>query len=208
MTMSSTLKSLVLGALLTAPFAAQAESTFQTGTGTPLTADARVDFQIRIPKILFLQVGTGTLYASNTAVNLIDFDVPAASVGNGTAVAATLASGDLSNGAVTAIVRGNNGTVTLNASATGALSNAAGDTIDYSQIITTASNLTTATILDAPVLANGASTTVTVNPSPSKVVDRNARWTYTYANSALAAPGTYGGVNLNHGRVTYTASMP
>ena len=39
-------------------------------------------------------------------------------------------------------------------------------------------------------------------------VNRDAKWTYTYANAAVVAPGTYGGTNTNNSRVTYTASMP
>jgi hypothetical protein len=86
------------------PGMVSAESNFVTGSGT-LTANANVDFRITIPKILFLQVGTGTMFANNTTINLIDFVVPAANVGNGTPVAATASSGDLNNGVVTAIVR-------------------------------------------------------------------------------------------------------
>lgn len=207
--MNTTNKLKIVALLLatTAPAAAIAESNFQTGAGA-LTATAKVDFQITIPKILFLQVGTGALYTNNTAVNLIAFNVPAANVGDSTAIAATAGSGDLGNGAVTAIIRGNNGTVTLNATATGALGNGSGDSINYTEIVTTATTLTTATALAAPTLANGTSGNVTINPTPSKVVNRDARWTYTYANSAIAAPGTYGGVNVNNSRVTYTAAMP
>ena len=58
-------KLLAAAALLCLPFAAQAESTFSSGTGSPLTASARVDFTITVPKILFLQVGTGTNMAAN-----------------------------------------------------------------------------------------------------------------------------------------------
>ena len=207
--MNTTNKLKIVALLLaaTAPAAAIAESSFQTGAGG-LNASAKVDFQITIPKILFLQVGTGALYTNNTAVNLIAFNVPAANVGDSTAIAATAGSGDLGNGAVTAIIRGNNGTVTLNATATGALGNGSGDSINYTEIVTTATTLTTATALAAPTLANGTSGNVTINPTPSKVVNRDARWTYTYANSAIAAPGTYGGVNVNNSRVTYTAAMP
>jgi hypothetical protein len=202
---STKFKSLLLAATLIMPLAANAESSFQTGGGA-LTANARVDFQIVIPKILFLRVGTGTNLATNATVDLITFTVPAASVGNGTAIAGV--GGDLTGGVVTAVVQGNNGTITLNATATGPLTNATGDTIDYTDIVTTAATLTTGTVLAAPTLTNGVSGNVTINPAPSKVVNRDARWTYTYANTSIAAPGTYGGVNVNNGRVTYTASMP
>ncbi|HQR52171.1 MAG TPA: hypothetical protein PLZ79_02795 [Burkholderiales bacterium] len=207
--MNTTNKLKIVALLLAtaAPAAAIAESNFQTGS-TALSATAKLDFQITIPKILFLQVGTGALYTNNTAVNLISFTVPAANVGDGTAIAATAGSGDLGNGAVTAIVRGNNGTVTLNATASGALGNGSGDSINYSDITTTPTALAGyATLLNAPTLANGVSGTITITPS-GKVVNSGARWTYTYANSAIAAPGTYGGVNVNNSRVTYTAAMP
>lgn len=190
------------------PMMANAESTFTTGAGTPLTASARLDFQVVIPKILYLRVGTGTNFANNTAVDLISFNVPAASVGNGTPVAATAASGDLGNGAVTARVIGNNGNITFSSTTLGALGNGAGDTISYGQIGATVTNLTSATPLPAPALADGATTTVTLTPVSGKVVNRDAQWTFAYANAAAVAPGTYGGVNTNNGRVTYTASMP
>jgi len=189
------------------PGIANAESNFQTGTGT-LTATARVDFRITIPKILFLQVGTGTMFANNTAVNLIDFVVPAANIGDGTSVAATAASGDLGNGVVTAIVRGNNGNINLVATNAGALNNGSTDTIPWSQITTTPSALAGyATQLTPPTLANTTSAPVTLT-AVNKVVDQGARWTYSYANSAIVPPGTYGGVNVNNGRVTYTATLP
>lgn len=190
------------------PGMVSAESNFVTGTGM-LTANARVDFQITIPKILFLQVGTGTMFANNTAVNLINFAVPAANVGNGTAVAATAGSGDLSNGIVTAIVRGNSGNINLVATNGGALNNGvAGDTIPWSQITTTPTALAGyATTLTPPTLANTTSAPVTLT-AVNKVVNQGAQWTYAYANANIVAPGTYGGVNVNNGRVTYTATLP
>ena len=210
MTQRFPLKSLTLSVAMIAvglPGMASAESNFVTGTGT-LTATARVDFRITIPKILFLQVGTGTMFANNTTINLIDFVVPAANIGNGTAVAATAASGDLGNGVVTAIVRGNNGDITLVATNGGALNNGGTDTIPWSQITTTPSALTGyATQLTPPTLANTTSTPVTLT-AVNKVVNQGAQWTYAYANANIVAPGTYGGVNVNNGRVTYTATLP
>jgi hypothetical protein len=203
-------KTLLTAAVLAGtPMLAQAESTFTTGTGTPITAAARVDFTITVPKILFLQVGTGTANATNPTINLITFNVPAANVGDSSVIAATAGSGDLTNGTVTAKVLGNNGTVTLTSSTVGALNNGvAGDTISYSQIATAAATLTSATALPAPALADGATTTLTIAPATGKLVNRDARWTYTYLNNNVAAPGTYGGIGVNNGRVTYTASMP
>jgi hypothetical protein len=208
-TLSRALKGIALAAVVAAPFAANAESNFQTGAANAvLNATAKVDFTIIIPKVLFLQVGTGALFANNGAVDMITFDVPAAAVGNGVAVNAAAASGDLGNGTVTAMVRGNGGNVTLSATTPGAIGNGAGDSISWGQITTTAAALNTANVLPAPVLVNGNSAAIPIAPVAGKIVNQDARWTYTYANSAPVAAGTYGGLNVNNGRVTYTAALP
>ena len=193
---------------IAAPLLANAESMFTTGAGSPITASARLDFQITVPKILFLQVGTGTAMASNATINLISFTVPGASLGNGTAIAASAASGDLGNGTVTARVIGNNGNITFTSTTLGALGNGAGDTISHAQIATAATANTSATILAHPTLVDGATTTLTLTPAAGKVINRDAKWTYTFLNQNVVPPGTYGGVNVNNGRVTYSASMP
>ena len=185
------------------PLVAGAESNFTTGVATPLLATARVDFTIIIPKFVSLQVGT----AGVGSVDLITFTVPAASIGAGGAgIAGT--GGDLTGGVVTAKVTGNNGQVTLTATAAaGGLVNATADTIPFSQITTVATVNTSATALAAPVLTNGTSANV-LPALTGKITNQDAKWTYNYANSAVVAAGTYGGVNVNGGRVTYTASMP
>ncbi len=198
--------SAVTVALAVVPTAGHAESNITTGAGA-LTATARLDFRVTVPKVLFLQVGTGTSLAANGAINLIDFVVPAASVGNGTPIAATAASGDLANGVVTARVIGNNGAVTLTSTSSGALNNGSGDTISFGQISGAATALTSATPLAIPAIVDGGTTTTTV-PAAGKIVNRDAKWTFSYLNAAAVPPGTYGGVNTNNGRVTYTASMP
>jgi hypothetical protein len=188
------------------PMLAHAESTFISGTGN---ATARLDFQIVVPRTLFLRVGTGTNFATNPTINLISFNVPAATMGDGTPVAATVGSGDLGNGAVTARVRTNGGDVTLTSATLGALSNGAGDTISYGQITTAVTALPGApgAAMPHPTLVDAGTGTVTL-PAAAGVVDRGATWTYSYANANVVAPGTYGGVGINNGRVTYTASTP
>jgi hypothetical protein len=200
-------------AMVSVGAAAFAESDINTGTGSPLTASARLDFRITVPKVIYLRVGTGANLAdAQTAadINLIDFQPAASVLGDGTAVAATATSGDLGNGVVTARLIGNNGTITLTANALGALGNGSGDTISYSQIGTASAVIpaSTAGLLTAPALSDGTTTSSVAPNVGTKVVNRDARWTYTYANTAVAAAGTYGGVNTNNGRVTYTASMP
>jgi hypothetical protein len=187
------------------PMAANAESNFQNGGGT-LNATARVDFTIVIPRILFLRVGTGTTFVNDATINLITFDVPAASVGTGP-VAATAGSGDLGNGTVTARLIGNVGNVSLNVATPGALSNGT-DTISYSTITTTVAALGgVALLLTAPALADGAGTAVPF-AAVNGVVNRGAQWTYAYLNAAPVASGTYGGVGVQNGRATYTATSP
>ena len=190
-------------AALGMPMWAHAESNVQTGTGT-LSATARLDFRVTVPKVLFLQVGTGTMMATNTGINLIDFTVPAGSAGNGTPIAAS-AGGDVSPGVVTARVRGNNGTITLVTSTTGALTNLAGDTLSFAQIGASAAAGATPSLFAAPALSNGSSSTA-VPVTGGSITDRDALWTFSYLNAALVPPGTYGGTATN-GRVTYTATM-
>ena len=201
------LKTLIAAAVLaTTPMLAQAESTFVNGAGN---ASANLDFQVIVPRILFLRVGTGTNFATNPAIDLISFNVPGASLGNGTPVAATAASGDLGNGAVTARVLGNGGNVTLTSATLGALSNGAGGSISFGQINTAVTAL--ASVPGAPMphpTLVDTGTGSTALTATAGVVNRGATWTYNYANSSVVASGSYGGQGVNNGRVTYTAATP
>ncbi|MBS0378462.1 MAG: hypothetical protein JSS29_08250 [Proteobacteria bacterium] len=206
---STVVKGILAAAALAVPMLCNAESNYQTGT-TALTATAHVDFQITIPKFLFLRVGTGTgtaagNYATNATIDQITWAPTAAQVGNGTALAGT--GGDLTGGVETAVVVANNGNVTLSSTTTGPLNDGAGDTISYANIKTTATANTTGTTLAAPALADGTTTTTTLT-AVNKIVQQDAKWAYTYLNTATPPAGTYGGVNTNGSRVTYTASVP
>ena len=210
---TSTVVKALLAAAAMAPLLCHAESNVQTGAGTSVPgATAHVDFQITIPKFLYLRVGTGSAYttgtyASNATVDLITWAPAAAQVGNGVAIAGT--GGDLAGGVETAAIVSNSGNVTLNATTTGALSDGAGDTISYAQITTTASSNTTGTVLPAPVLVDGAtSANIVINAPVGKVIKEDAKWAFAYANTLAPPAGTYGGVNVNNGRVVYTATMP
>lgn len=190
------------------PFVAHAESNFVSGaTGS---AVAHLDFQVVIPRFLYLQVGTGTAYTNVTTVNQLVFTVSASGVGTGTA-AVTPTGGDISAGVVTAKVAGNNGDITFTSSTAGAMTDPAGDTLSWSTITTTAAANTTATTLAHPgPLADAGTPSVTLT-SVGKVVNQDAKWTFAYANANIVAAGTYGGggaTNTGKGRVTYTATMP
>jgi hypothetical protein len=211
---SSTLKlsfASVAVAVAGVPMLAQAESATVSAATGPLTTNARVDMRIVIPKVLFLRVGTGGLYgaAANTTVDLIDFTIPAANVGNSTAVAGT--GGDLGAGAVTALLRSNAGTVTLTANTLGAIGNGVGDTIPWTQIAVASANLATPAFANTlPHSVALPATGASANFAPAavaKVTNVGSQWTYSYLNTATVPAGTYGGVNTNNGRVTYTASV-
>jgi hypothetical protein len=212
MKISTALKTLIGAAAITLPLIAQAESNVATGTGT-LTATAHVDFSVVIPKVLYLRVGTGSTYTGTTpsltslaTIDTITFSPAAGSVGNGTAVAGT--GGDLNNGVETAAIVSNSGSVTLTATSNGALSDGAGDSIAYTQITTTASALTSATALPAPVLSNTTSNSVVLTAPASKLITEDAKWTFSYANTVSVPAGTYGATAANNGQITYTATMP
>lgn len=206
-----------------------AESQFVTTPTTgSQTATARLDFRITIPRFIYLRVGTGNAFgaANNTTINLIDFNIPAASVGTNTAAAPFAANGvgaanqgDIGAGTVTArlVANGWSGTATLTAVANGALTNATGDTIDYTKIgVTTAALAGVTQPLTHPTtLTNGTTTFTGVTATTgTKVIDRGSQWTFAYANDAVVPEGVYGqttaamAANTNNGRVVYTATMP
>lgn len=174
---------------------AQADSSFVTGAGA-ITATTNLDFRIIIPKFIRFQVGS-----AGATVDLVEFSVPAANVGNATPVART------NGGVVPILLQGNGGNISLVGTTTGAggLTNGS-EFISYAEITSSSSNAQ----LNAPTLVdNAASATVTVTPNVgASVVNRTADWTFVYDNSNIVAAGTYGGVNVNNGRVVYTASLP
>lgn len=215
MRIANIVKGLILaGTAAALPLAVNAESNVQTGTATAAPgATAHVDFQITIPKILYLRVGSGSSYTTNvltavTTVDLVQFAPASTVVGNSTAVAGT--GGDLTGGVETAAIVSNSGNVTLNATANGAgISDGNNDFIAFSQIGTAAAKLNSTTPLPAPVLTNGTSGNVTLLAPATKLIVQDAKWTYTYLNTTNPPAGTYGGANgTNNGRVTYTATMP
>jgi len=198
------------------PPVATAESNLATGTG-PLSTTAKLDFQVTIPRMLFLQVGAdpATPTTDDTSVSTIDFIVASSQVGNGSVIDATPGSGSRGNGIVTARVIANDGQVTLTSLTQGALQSAAPgstDTIPWSEIATTVNGLSNGLgQLPHPGLASGLST-VTLVPSSGKVTQLEAEWAYKYLNTKTFGAGTYGdttsGTGSRNGRVIYTASMP
>jgi hypothetical protein len=207
----------VSAAALLAPMLAQAESTTLNPAAAASTVSARLDFQVVIPPVLFLRVGTGGAVGSaNVTTNdMITFNVPATNLGDGTVIAATATSGDVGTGAVSVRVFSNFGTnVSLNSSVTGQLSNGSGDTIPWSQIAVASAALAATTTgftntgITHPAFSatsgNGTATTLT---AASKLVRQEGKWTFTYSNTNPVPAGTYGSTVANNGRVTYTATQ-
>ena len=172
--------------------------------GPSPSASAQLDFRITIPGVLRFQVGT----AGSGNVDIIDFAPPAATLGDGTDTQGT--GGNLGNGVVTVDLFSNAGQVTItesNNSSGAGLDNGSGDFIPYSEIVTTSSD---ATNFAAPTLSDNGGGTSTPTPTSgnNKVTNRTESWSYAYDNSTDYPEGTYGGVNTQGGRVTYTAATP
>jgi hypothetical protein len=177
-----------LALALAAPLLASAESDLTIGTGS---AAAKLNFQVIIPRVLFLAVGTGNAtLADNTTVDLLtyDYSTNVGAIGNGTDSAAQ---------AVNVRVLGNNGQIAVGAVGTGTglvSSLAPADIIPWTEILATSSTPT----FNAPAVGSSANPTL----SAGKVTDRTATWNFAYSNTNIPAPGTY------TGQVTYTATMP
>jgi hypothetical protein len=199
--MNKQLVTTILLVVISLPGTLMAESTSVNGA-TPLSAAARLDFQINIPGILRFRVGSdlGT-------IDLIQFSPTAANMGNDTDLPGT--GGDLTGGEVTVDLFSNAGLITItpaNNSGNAGLDNGFGDFISYDEIITTSSD---AAVLPVPVLSDTGGTAS--NPpatSGTRVTNLTESWTYTYDNTAVYPEGTYGGVGTQGGRVTYTAATP
>ena len=187
---SNKLKVLAIAVALASPLAARAESNVTTGAGS-ISATARVNFSITIPRFIFLQVGTGTLLAANPAIDTISFAPALAVVGDGTPVAGT--GGNLTGGAVTVRIIGNGGNVTLGATAPVAGMTSGGNSIPWTQIATAITGGAT-----HPTI-NGGNATFTAT---ANVVNITGTWIYTYLNTVTPASGTY------TGQVLYTATTP
>jgi hypothetical protein len=188
---------------MAAPMLASAESDISVvAAPAAISAAARLDFRVVIPRVLYLAVGTGsTVLADNAAVDDVTFDYTLNPAAIGTGAPATTITGNV----VPVRVLGNNGVIALTSTNTGALSNGAGDSIAWSEITAVSSD---AANFASPAPA-GASVNLGLNAGSTKVTDRTANWTFSFANTAVVAPGTYGSTDgTQNGRVTYTASMP
>jgi hypothetical protein len=183
-------------AMVSAAFAAHAESDINTGAAAGLPAIARLDVRIVVPRMIFLSVGTATNFADNTTIDRVDFNLTPANVGSGLAVAGALGAG--AGYPVPVRVLGNGGNITLTANGVaGGLANGA-FTVPWTQITGTTSNAG----LPNPAIGNGVAGAASTLTATAGVVNQSATWSFNYANTNPVAAGTY------NGQVTYTAALP
>lgn len=169
---------------------------------------------------VFLHVGNGNADGNNGTVNLVSANLTAAQLLSGTPQAMTSNSTQSTSlygdgyttcptpstqviiGASYRRSNGGNGpaSATLRATSPASLTNAAGDTIPFSQISWTvsAAGSSAPNVIPAGTF-NGATQTLATVPANTYIENCH---TFSYANSAIRAAGTY------TGRVTYTLSSP
>ena len=174
------------------PMLASAESNLVASNGNnpaSISATARLNFSVVIPKVLFLGVGTGyNSLAGSGDIDLLTFDysAAAATVGNGT---------DSASQAVDVRVLGNNGQINIAAAGSGTGLTSGTDTILWTEILATSDD---ATNFDVPAVGGTAAPLLTAG----KVTSQTTKWNYAYSNTNVVAPGAY------TGQITYTATMP
>jgi hypothetical protein len=202
--MKTNIKRIILavavGSVFASPGLAMAEVTSATGPVGTLSTTARQDFQVIIPRFLQFRVG-----ATAGTISLVDCDMTANAAVLGNAVNQACAGGDAGAGVSNVSVISNAGQITLTATTLGQLQSGANN-MPFSEIVTN----TSSAFVPAPTLPamGGVSPTVNVAMNAAPITNRQATWTYGYANTTVYAPGTYGGVNVQNGRATYTASSP
>jgi hypothetical protein len=151
------------------------------------SVNARLDFQITIPTILLLQVGTPGATIDRVSCTLAD--VP----GSG-AVAMTSSGANPVPVRVSALVA-TGATVRLLANSSTPLSNGAGGTIPFDQISWTSGGAP----FSSGTFSNGAAQVLDTFTGSG---NRTGTYAFTYANANYYATGTY------NGQVTYTAATP
>lgn len=157
-----------------------ADSEFSTNAAAGASAD--LNFEVVIPEFISFQVGS-----PGTTVDLVRFEVPAADVGDGTAVSRTNASG----APIPVTLVSNAGNLEINAVG----STGGANDIDWTQITATSSDVAA---LPAPAVGGSAG----VSADSNGIIDASADWTFVYENDNLVGAGTYTGT------VTYTAATP
>jgi hypothetical protein len=179
-----------------------AESDLNTGAAPGLSAAAKLDFRVVVPRIIFLRVGTGVNFADALgALNTdrVDFALTAADVGSATAVAGAAGLGPYP---VAVRVLGNGGNISFTAAGTlNGLTHTTipAQTVPWTQVTPTSSN---SAGLPHPAIGNGVAGAATSLPATANIVNQSANWSFAYNNSSAIGSGTY------NGQIVYTAALP
>jgi hypothetical protein len=172
------------------------------------------------PRRIWLQVGNGAgaLWANNATINLVSVTVPAAQVGNAAAQAMTSNSTAANSpydgfavctppnqvyvgAAYQRRVGGDSATANLQVTSPANLTSVAGDTIPFSEISWTTSALGGDPDPNAIPAGTFNGATLFLTAVTQGTLRENCH-TFSYANTAVRASGTY------DGRVTYTLTSP
>lgn len=171
-----------------------AETAFDSGPGN-LSAAARLNFEIVIPRFVYFRVGSSGVGSIDT----VTFSPSAEQVAEGTSGI----SGDSGSGVVSVRLISNAGNLNISSTTNGTTGLTSGaNTISYGQINTINSSG------EIPVLTLSDDTTTTLPiTATSGVINLTDTWTYTYDNIDITTDdppvaGTYSG------QVTYTAATP
>ena len=182
-------KTLIALAVVAASVSAHADSDVNTVNAVGQSAIAHLNYRVTVPRVIFLQLGSGTFMADGGVTDNVDWTLTALNMGTGALAATT--------GAVSARILGNGGDVSLSANGvSGGPSNGA------QAIPWTAFSAVATGGLTHPAIGNGAAGAATVFTAASNIVNLTGTWTFSYANAAPIASGNYAGA------VTYTAALP
>jgi hypothetical protein len=188
-------KHLLALAVVGAAFSAQAASDINTVSAANQTATANLAFRITVPRIIFLAVGTSTLFDDNGTIDRVDFTLTPAQVATPGNVL-----GVSTGGTVNARVFGNGGAI--NFSANGTLNGLAPLVAGPANVPWTTITPTSTGALAHPAIGNGVAGANSPLAAVGGVVNQSAVWTFNYTNAAPIAAAEY------NGTVVYTAVMP
>ena len=210
---SIALKTLLGAAALTLPLMAFAESNVQTGAATAAPgATAHVDFSIVIPKILYLRVGTGSTYTTGALTSDRHHRSHHLFPGGG--------HGGQRHGGCRYRRRSHrrrrdrgHREQQRQRHARTPRPAARSATAPATRSRSRRSPRPPTTLTSATRAAGaGADQRHQCERRPHRTGHEDhhadAKWTFSYANTAAVPAGTYGGVNVNNSRVIYTATMP
>jgi hypothetical protein len=187
---------LIAGSLAASNAFAESRITAVAGTATgTMSTTARLDFQVVVPKILYLKVGTAGATVDNVRfdISLTGITVPSNDVVFAGPVDGSFTSSATGN-SVGVNLWTNNGSASLNCSGSALASGS--NTIALSNI--------TVTNASAGALAHPGTSLACVSASRGTAGFNNLSdtWTFAYAPTVLPAAGNY------TTQVTYTASQP